>query len=79
MALVALVAVVACVALVAVVALVAFVAESALVACNAFGTVRPLVLILDAVTAPFLILLAVTAFCFNCLVPTLFLGSLKAA
>ena len=81
-ALVAVSAVVACVALVALVALaawVAFVAESALLACDAFGTVRPLALILDAVTAPFLILLAVTALCFNCLAPTLFLGSLKAA
>src|SRR5215471_15002663 len=68
-ALAAVAAFVAFVAWVAFVAFVALVAESAFVACAAFGTMRPLVLILAAVTAPFLIFGAVTAFLFSCLVP----------
>jgi hypothetical protein len=54
---------------------VALVAESALVACVAFGTVSPLVLILLAVMAPFLIFTPVTAFFFSCFEPTLFFGN----
>jgi hypothetical protein len=53
--------------------------QSAVVAWVAFGTVRQLVLIFEAVTAPFLIFAPVTALFFSCFVPTLFLGSLSAA
>jgi hypothetical protein len=67
------------VALVALVAFFAITALRALVARCAFGTVRPLASILDATTAPFLILLDVTALFFSCAVPTLFFGKLVAA
>jgi hypothetical protein len=66
-----------------------FVALPAVVAFIAFGTVRPLVLIFDAVTAPSLIFAVPTelgpsfalviALFLICLVPTLFLGSVNAA
>ena len=45
----------------------------------AFGTERPFALIFEAVTAPFLIFVAVTALFFSCFVPTLFVGRLVAA
>jgi hypothetical protein len=74
----------------ALVALSALVAWLALVAKVAAGTVPSWVRlsllaemapleIFAPVTAPFLIFLEVTAFFFSCLLPTLFLGTLKAA
>ena len=48
-------------------------------ACTAFGTVSPFVLILALVTAPFLIFTPVTAFFFSCFAPTLFFGRWIAA